>query len=55
MTRESLTYVLLNLGVATAGTGRTGEVFAALRAKRGGVCPSASPGNRELPAPGGAA
>ena len=33
ITRDQLAYVLLNLGLATTGTGRTDEVFAALRAK----------------------
>jgi hypothetical protein len=33
ITREQLAYVLLNSGLATTGTGRTDEVFAALRAK----------------------
>ena len=33
VTRDQLAYVLLNLGMATTGTGRTDEVFAALRAK----------------------
>jgi hypothetical protein len=31
--RDQLAYVLLNLGLATTGTGRAHEVFAALRAK----------------------
>ena len=33
ITRDQLAYVLLNLGLALPGTGRTDEVFAALRAK----------------------
>ena len=33
ITRDQLAYVLLNLGLATTGTGRTDEVFVALRAK----------------------
>ena len=33
ITRDQLAYVLLNLGLATNGTVRTDEVFAALRAK----------------------
>jgi hypothetical protein len=33
ITRDQLAYVLLNLGLALTGTGRTDEVFAALRAK----------------------
>ena len=33
ITRDQLAYVLLNLGLATTATGRTDEVFAALRAK----------------------
>jgi hypothetical protein len=33
ITRDQLAYVLLNLGMVTTGTGRTDEVFTALRAK----------------------
>ena len=33
ITRDQLAYVLLNLGLATTGTGRADEMFAALRAK----------------------
>jgi hypothetical protein len=33
ITRDQLAYVLLNLGLATTGTGLTDEVFAALRVK----------------------
>ena len=33
ITHDQLAYVLLNLGLATTGTGRTDELFAALRAK----------------------